>query len=209
MNIESFNLDRYQTSTLLSAFRERKNVVLFWMQVVKTILSFVEPRPEQVHGKMLICTEKMHRVFIEGDGKTFSTALPFSVKKVDGYFFCTLRSGIDLNSKLSSEVIAALSTSDSFSNVQVLGFADEIMNISDDPDTLWVALSELINSDDGYLRFDHDPDREDGNLHPLNHIDIFLSQSATFKLGLKERLEIDTLSDLLNVRTDCHYLARE
>lgn len=209
MKIESFKIDRYQVSSLLSAFRERKDVVIFWMQVVKTILSFVEPKPDQVHGIMLICTEKMHRVFVEADEKSFSASLPFSVKKVDGYFSCTLRSGIEIDSRLSSEVIAALSTFDAFGNSQIFGFADELMNISDDPDTLWAALSELINSDDGYLRFDHDPDREDGNLHPLNHIDIFFSQSATFKLGLKTKLAVDTLSDLLNIRTDCHYLTKE
>lgn len=209
MIIESFNLDRYQTSSLLSAFRERRSIVIFWMQVAKTILSFVEPRPEQVQGKMLICTGKMRRVFVEGGGKIFSTALPFSVKEADGLYSCTLRSGIDLSSKLSSEIIAALSTTNSFDNLEVLGFADDIMGVSDDPDSLWVALSELITSDDGYLRIDHDPDRENGNLHPLNHIDVFFSQSATFKLGLSEKLEIEALSDLLNVGTDCHYLSKQ
>ena len=208
MKVIAFDLDRYQTSNLLSAFRDKANIVIFWMQAAKTILSFVEPKPDQVHGKMLVCTGKMHRIFIGCDGKVFSTALPFSVKKVDGFYYCTLRSGIDLSSKLTSEVIAALSTTPSFQNSEILGFADDIMAVSDDPDTLWVALSELVNSDDGYLRFDHDPIREDGKLHPLNHIDIFFSQSATFKLGLSERLELDAFSDMLNIQTDCHYLSK-
>lgn len=209
MNVEPFDLDQYQAANLVSAFREKTNIILFWMRAAKTILSFVEPMPDQVHGKMLVCTGKMHRIFVESDGKVFSTALPFSVKKTDGFYSCTLRSGIDLSSKLSSEIIAALSTTASFQNKEVFGFADDIMGISDDPDTLWAALSELVNSDDGYLRFDHDPDREDGRRHPLNHIDIFFSQSATFKLGVVEKLEIDALSDLLNVQTDCHYLSKE
>lgn len=209
MNVEPFNLDRYQTANLLSAFREKANVVMFWMQAAKTILSFVEPNPDQVRGKMIVCTGRMHRIFVESEGKVFSTALPFSVKKSDGFYACTLRSGIDLSSKLTSEVIAALSTTSSFRNIEILGFADDIMGVSDDPNTLWAALSELINSDDGYLRFDHDPDREDGRRHPLNHIDIFFSQSATFKLGIDERLEIDAFSDLLNVQTDCHYLSKK
>ncbi|MCW2305526.1 hypothetical protein M2324_003952 [Rhodovulum sulfidophilum] len=209
MNTLSFNLDGYQVASLLSAFRERANIVLFWMQAAKTILSFVEPDPGQVHGRMIVCTGKMHRIFLESDGKVFSTALPFHVKTSDGFYSCTLRSGIDLSSKLTSEIIATLSSTESFQNFEILGFADDIMGVSDDPDTLWVALSELVNSDDGYLRFDHDPVRENGKLHPLNHIDIFFSQSATFKIGLAEKLEIDAFSDLLDVQTDCHYLSKD
>ncbi|MFV0513969.1 MAG: hypothetical protein ACK5MY_10120 [Jhaorihella sp.] len=208
MNIEPFDLDQYQAANLVSAFREKTNIILFWMRVAKTILSFVKPKPDQVRGTMLVCTGKMHRVFVENQGKMFSTALPFSVKNADGFYSCTLRSGIDLSSKLSSEIIAALSTTASFTNSEVLGFADDIMGISDDPDTLWAALSELVNSDDGYIRFDHDPDRVDGRRHPLNHVDIFFSQSATFKIGVAEKLKIDALSDLLNVQTDCHYISK-
>ncbi|WP_425072419.1 hypothetical protein [Sagittula sp. S175] len=207
MKIEPFDLDQYQAANLVTVFRERNNIILFWMRVAKTILSFVKPKPDQVRGRMLVCTDKMHRVFVENQGKMFSTALPFSVNNVDGFYSCTLRSGIDLSSKLSSEIIAALSTTASFTNSEVLGFADDIMGISDDPDTLWAALSELVNTDDGYIRFDHDPDREDGRRHPLNHVDIFFSQSATFKIGVSEKLKIDALSDLLNVQTDCHYIS--
>ena len=179
------------------------------MQVAKTMLSYVEPKAEQIEGKMIVCTDKMHRVIVQSDGKTFTTSLPFSVRMVDETYCCTLKSGIELDSKLTSEIIAALSTTESFSNVEVLGFVDDVMGISDDPDTLWIALSELINADDGYVRFDHDPEREDGKLHPLNHIDVFFSQSATFKLGLTVKIEMEALSDLLNIKTDCHYLLKE
>lgn len=208
MKVESFYLDRFQVQSLFAAFRDRKNIIIFWMQVAKTMLSYVEPKAEQVKGKMIVCTDKMHRVIVQSGGKTFTTSLPFSVKTVDGCYCCTLKSGIELDSKLTSEIIAALSTTASFSNVEVLGFVDDVMGISDDPDTLWVALSELVNADDGYLRFDHDSDRENGKLHPLNHIDIFFSQSATFKLGLLDKMEVDALSDLLNIRTNCHYLLK-
>ena len=208
MRATSFNLDRFQTENLFSAFRERKNIIVFWMQVVKTMISYVEPKTEQVNGKMVVFTDKMHRIVVQSDTKTFTTSLPFAVKIVDESYCCTLKSGIELDSKLTSEIISALSATASFSNCEVLGFADDVMGISDDPDTLWVALSELINADDGYVRFDHDPDRENGRLHPLNHLDIFFSQSATFKLGLSDKLNADALSDLLNIKTDCHYLAK-
>lgn len=209
MKVEPFNLDRYQAGSLFVPFRERKNIITFWMEVAKTILSYVEPMAEQIEGKMIICTDKMRRVIVQSNGKTFTTSLPYSVKIVDGSYCCTLKSGIELNNKLTSEIIAALSTTSSFSNAEVLGFADDVMAVSDDPNTLWIALSELINADDGYVRFDHDPEREDGKLHPLNHIDIFFSQSATFKLGLSDRIEIEALSDLLNIKTECHYLLKE
>ncbi|WP_417743707.1 hypothetical protein [Salipiger sp.] len=209
MNVEPFDLDKFQLQDLSCAFRKRKDIISFWMHVVKTVVSYTEPAKEQVSGKMLICTDKMHRVFIHSDTKSFSTSLPFSIKKVDDYFSCTLKTGIEIDSKISSEVIAALSTTASFENGEVLGFADDVMGVSDDPDTLWTVLSELINADDGYIRFDHDPDNENGALHPLNHLDIFFSQSATFKVGLHDRLHVDAFSDILNTKTNCHFLMKD
>lgn len=204
----SFELDEYQLNNLSITFREKKNVISFWMQVAKTVMSFVQPKSEYVAGRMLIHISKMRRVFIEGNGKAFSTALPFSVKEVDGIYRCSLRSGLELNSRLSSEVLAVLQTTKSFENLELLGFTEDVMEVSEDPDALWAALGELISSDDGYIRIDHDPDREDGALHPLNHIDVFVSQSATFKLGLTNKLEIEAVSDLLDLSTDCHYLSK-
>jgi len=75
------------------------------------------------------------------------------------------------------------------------------------PKDLWGLLIELLNSEDGYLRFDHDAERENGHLHPLNHADLFYTNGATFKLGFHEKIKLDHAVDVLNLDTDCYYLS--
>lgn len=204
-----FDLDKFQLGYLFSAFRGKSNIISFWMRAVKTITAYAPPPVEMISGMMAIQIDKMQRIFVQHGDKAFSASFPFSIKEVDGLITCSLRSGVEINSKISSEVIAFLDATPAFSNGEILGFADDVMQMSDDPDELWKVVSELVCADDGYVRLDHDPEREHGKLHPLNHIDVFYSQGATFKIGLRNKILIEDLSDILNLRSDCHFLSQD
>ena len=39
-------------------------------------------------------------------------------------------------------------------------------------------------------------------MHPINHYDIFYSNSATFKLGFEKKLELEKFIDMLDITTD-------
>ncbi len=60
--------------------------------------------------------------------------------------------------------------------------------------------------EDGYVRFDRDEDRVNGHYHPLDHLDVFYSNKATFKLGLRAHLDESQFLDILDIGTECHYL---
>lgn len=205
----SFNLDRYQIDNLFQPFRKKENMVLFWMEAIKLMLSHVPPAIEDKAGVMLVQFDKMRRITIHTPNKTFSATFPFSVLDMDGVTRFYLSSGIEINSRISSEVISILTFAKPFENDEVLGLLDDLEQSSGDPDTLWRVLGELIQADDGYVRLDHDPDRENGDLHPLDHIDIFYSQSATFKIGLRQKYEATQLLDVLDIRSDCSFLERK
>ena len=205
----AFDLDKYQMDYLFSAFRGKSNIVSFWMHSVKIATAYAPPPAEMVCGVMVIQIDKMQRIFVQNGDKAFSAAFPFNIKEVDGILTCSLNSGIEITSKISTEVIAFLDATPAFLNGEILGFADDIMQTSDDPDELWKVLSELVCADDGYVRLDHDPAREKGKLHPLNHLDVFYSQGATFKLGLRAKIAVDDLSDILDLRSECHFLGQD
>ena len=57
-----------------------------------------------------------------------------------------------------------------------------------------------------YLRYDHDPISCNGNLHPLNHLDVNMSLKGSYKLGLKSRLSPEEFENIVNKSTDCYYL---
>lgn len=60
--------------------------------------------------------------------------------------------------------------------------------------------------EEGYIRYDYDEEHENGDLHPLNHLDIFYSSKPTFKIGLRDRYQKDYLVNLVNRETNCIYL---
>lgn len=123
-----------------------------------------------------------------------------------GINICTLQSGVEIDNKISSEVLRFLELAP-FDRTDLDGFLDGIFDSSDDdPHTLWRVVSELVRADDGYVRADHDPENENGHIHPLNHLDVFYSQGATFKVGLSDKMSLTGLSDVLNLRTDCRFL---
>lgn len=55
------------------------------------------------------------------------------------------------------------------------------------------------------FRYDCDVANENGAVHPLHHYDVFYSSNSTFKIGLKNELEKETLIDLLQIETNCHF----
>ncbi|WP_313035049.1 hypothetical protein [Acinetobacter sp.] len=67
-------------------------------------------------------------------------------------------------------------------------------------------LNHMFFQEDGYLRFDYDEENCNGYLHPLNHLDVNYSNSSTFKLGIKSKINFHTFWDILRSDTNCFYL---
>jgi hypothetical protein len=67
-------------------------------------------------------------------------------------------------------------------------------------------LEEIFQFEPSYIRYDNDPDNENGKLHPLNHLDINYSQYSTFKQGLNETISQAYFKNLQNTKTECIFL---
>ena len=104
--------------------------------------------------------------------------------------------------------------SDISNNQGVLDLDSEIMQILSSFDTrpnkdqIWQILKELLVFESGYLRYDYDKERENGNLHPLNHLDINYSSNATFKIGINNTIDCNTFIDILDINTDSYFISK-
>lgn len=58
----------------------------------------------------------------------------------------------------------------------------------------------------GYLRYDYDVEYQNGHIHPINHLDVNYSVGSTFKLGFQDIITIEDFIDILDLKTNCHYL---
>ena len=75
-----------------------------------------------------------------------------------------------------------------------------------DIDMCFGLILRLLSMELGYIRYDYDPERENGRLHPLYHVDINYSTKGTYKLGMNKKMETAEFIDMLDTKTDCRYV---
>ena len=202
----NFPLDAFQASRLVRSVRSKKDIIALWMNAIKLIAVYEKPDADLIAGHLVLHVGKMSRLFVENGKKSFSTSFPFSIYEKN----CGLEFGAsacpEVDSKVTSDILSLINGHDVFESSNVLAFADPLIELTGDQDVVWQLLRDLMLVDDGYIRIDHDPVNENGALHPLDHIDIFYSQAATFKIGLGGHVGLDVFHDILNTKSDCHYL---
>lgn len=208
MTVNIFKVDQYQAEAFTKAIRSRFDVLRLWMDSIKIIINYFPPHEDLVAAEIQVHNSRMSRLFYSSGPKTFSVAFPFRVEAGDGLFTVKTISGINVDSRLSSEILLIASLLKNNGLINEWALAEHFEGLGEASNDFWPVLAELLDAEDGYLRFDHDPDRRDGHKHPLDHADLFYTNGASFKIGLHKRIALDEIVDILNRETDCHYLGR-
>lgn len=208
MTRSRFYIDKFQAEWIFSPIRSRKDVIILLMKSIKLMLVYKEPAKADRVGEISLVISKMSRIFYSSHNKVFSLNFPFFVKDVGGLIGFYTREFSDIDNRLTSVIIELVQSSKLLDSYEVLDFAEPISDAADIDKNIWVLLRQLIIHEDGYLRFDHDPVHEkEGNIHPLNHYDIFYSTATTFKLGATRAPDLDHLIDVLDIKSDCYTLS--
>lgn len=201
-----FALETKDLDTFFSPIRTKIDLIKVLMSSMRFMLIDHYVHKTDIRGKLILKVDKKSRLFYISENKYYTITFPFKVLYDDTDDKIFFSSGYidNIDSQILSSIVSIL-TCDPQNNSQcIYDFVDPIL---DDPNqNIWSIIKELLFSEDGYLRYDHDPAHEDGLIHPLHHYDIFYSSKSTFKLGLRDSIESITLLDMLDSTTDCHYL---
>ena len=195
------------------------------IQIIKILLEFVrgsllyrktieERDIKSPYVKLII--DKKSRIFFFSEKKYYTIHFPFSCSKQDdGSLEITYqgyRNIIPIKSEIISKVMEILND-EQFNSVSALDFIEPIDKIESEIDYIWELLKGLLMFEDGYVRFDNDPEeynraKNEGreHTHPENHIDIFYNNGNTLKLGLKGKSTPDEFIDYFDSKKDCKYL---
>ncbi|UIP86924.1 hypothetical protein [Pseudomonas phenolilytica] len=206
MTSYTFSIDQYQYARAIKPVRTRFDVIEIWMELAKLIINYYPPQEQFIHASLKVISTRMSRVFVSTEEKVFSIAFPFRIEVEGDQFQLTSSHGIPIDSQVTSEVLLATSA---FRGQGIQTEWDLIQYFDDQggaSQTFWSLFTEMLDAEDGYLRFDHDPAQRNGHLHPLNHADIFYTNGSSFKIGFRERPTMERMIDILNRETNCHYL---
>lgn len=189
--------------------RSKKDIILLLLETMKLF-----DRPEEEGGKsgrIILCIDKMSRIFFQTEDKYFSFLFPFSLEKQECHYRIYDKiTDYELSEKIISMLIRIFSQSDAFeqSFERAIDYIIESMEEYEfeNIDDIWRLVIRLWYMEDGYVRYDHDPQRQRADIHPLYHLDINYSPGAAYKLGLRKPLLIGEFKDILDLKTDCAYL---
>lgn len=201
-------IDRYQAESFLKAVRTKRDVIFLWMNAIKAFLVNQPAEQAQAVAVISVSVMSMSRLFCElNDGKKiFSISFPFNLQIQDDEVNFYSREGVLVDSQISSQLLALIESGGILEECDFLKFVDPIFDAVDSDPNIWGLLRELMLAEDAYVRYDWDPTRINGDIHPEHHLDFFYSSSSSFKLGLSGQLDRHSLMGILNVDTDCHYL---
>lgn len=206
MKIYEFNISKNYLNRFFKPIRSKTDVIEVLMKAIEYMILNPSINEESAVGRIVLKIDKMNRLFFFTDEKYFSIVFPFFAIQEDDKYLFSFRNQIEIDSRLISQVISIIKC-DEFEAHCSLDFVAPICDYEEECDeNFWIFLRELLLMEDGYIRYDYDKEHENGNLHPLNHYDLFYSSHATFKIGLNSKLGEDEFMDLLNINSDCKYL---
>lgn len=208
-----------------SPIRNKSDIIKVLLLSMKHILLGKQVEDED-KGEVIISVEKNSRIYFickkpnELPNKYYSFIFPF-------FLIENQNKEWNIKCKISQEIIS----SQLINNLLILEekgwFSDKNINFNDIDEfacgyieeledyylenkfnsnaeiSSWAIAKQLLTFEPGYIRYDYDPEYEDGDKHPLNHLDINYDSSGTFKLGfgktikIKERLNFEQFKDIL------------
>lgn len=129
------------------------------------------------------------------EGEVLSLVIEEFSEIVDGKLISIMKNALNtvLKSGISADEIAiGISESFGLDVVQSCRYCD--------------IFFHLVSEDHGYFRFDDDAENENGNIHPRFHLDFFLKNSSTLKIGLDRQISLETVISMFDPTRPKWYL---
>ncbi|ACL22018.1 hypothetical protein Dhaf_4008 [Desulfitobacterium hafniense DCB-2] len=221
--IIEFNINQKIFDLIRRRIKTKSQLIELLIEVSSLIIVNI-PLRDNGFGKISINLDNMKRCFFSIQNsdsyicKHFTFNFPFRISEENGiYQLETFNGGIMIKSSHIAILRSICSNGAfderecrhglllDFSQLIELTLIDLNLDIKSYERDLNQILMELFTFEPSYIRYDYDEKNEDGKIHPLNHLDIFYSQSTSFKLGC-ERLELKEFMDILNTGTECSYI---
>ena len=200
MKKKEFILDHYQIDDFFKPIRSKRDVIILLMKSIKLMLIGDITPIKKPSGHMYLIVSKMSRLFYVKKDKYFTIGFPFKVINNENRLeFYSSFNELKIDNQITSNVLAL------FPN-KIFDLEIFFEDLYCQSESLRVLITSLITYEDGYIRYDCDPERKNGRLHPLNHYDLFYSSNTTFKLGLNKSLDIEKMIDCLSIETECHFI---
>lgn len=212
-----------------SPIRNKEDIIKVLLFSLKNLL-IKQNNEDEDKGEVRIIVDRSSRIYFvckevgELPTKYYSFVFPFFIQQdSEGEYVIRCKTSLDvIDSELIDKLIVLLDkgwfSDNNINSDDIDKFACDYLDEIDDYCNVkgttyeeksniyishWSIIKVLLTFEPSYLRYDYDPEYENGESHPLNHLDIHYTSSGTFKLGfdstvnIKDRLDFYTFKDIL------------
>lgn len=148
---------------------------------------YVAPLPRVPKYDLIVYSGDFRRVFIIKSDGFSSMTIPFQIVENEGKISFNCDSiQLPVDSYLISIFRNAIKTcqESDFSFEAIIISLMENFNLTDLEATKYLdAFMSSIIEDHGYFRYDDDETNQNGDIHPRYHLDIFIKNTSTIKIG--------------------------
>lgn len=189
--------------------RSRKDVLLLLLYTIRVLV--IDHLPPDSNSCIGITISKMSRIFYSLENKIFSVRFPFGIEQDED----RVKRVYDVVTKEEIDTIFLSNLIEIFENLRdncgYIYFLEMILEIEKKfgenyAERVWTILRNVLTCDLGYLRYECDDKHQKGQVHPLYHLDVYLDNPTTFKIGLDEDINLEMFKNILDVTTNCYYL---
>lgn len=199
------NIQSIKKLTGINRVKSPLEIILYLLNVVNFILekNHSEESASMKGLFLFIDADETKRIYIVSNNKIVSFAFPFGLSLSGSKVKVNYKS-IELTAKIISYIVTIINECIKFKKC-ICDFSDLMDNNDADWTTAVNIYQELLNNEWGYIRYDYDPANDDKSTHPCNHLDVNCSTNVTYKLGLKQQINIAGFVDIINKKSNCWF----
>ena len=204
-------IEPYENNKFSKTLKRHKDYTRVLLEITRKLLNnkdSIEVPYLSSQAYMKVIIDKQSRIFVYlSVDKFYSFEYPCQVE-VDRFTnnvnSIHTKSGIECSYALISNAISILD------DVKCDSIIDVYESRDNEDEFIKIEAYKLLEyfwaHEPCYLRYDYDLKNSNGALHPLHHLDINMSLSGTYKIGLKDKISPNEFEDIVNKKTECYYL---
>lgn len=201
------NLQKYQRSKLFSCITNTREMISVCLYALEYLQYWGGNKEVARRPYLCFDNDNTHRLFLVDSDRIISFALDLNVK-VDNPRLDDPKNFIKgiylrqhpITAREISEARQLLSNNIDPEDLYCYNMLEDDNSVLDASIHLF---EHFVFLEWGYVRFDYDPVHSNGQLHPASHLDVNFSRSFSYKLGLKERIDVDALISIIRSDTNC------
>ncbi|MBQ2406863.1 MAG: hypothetical protein II312_09400 [Lachnospiraceae bacterium] len=212
--VVQISFGNYYYERLMRPVRRKQDNIALILDILNILM--IGEEQDSIKGKIVIKVDKMSRLFCFLEEKYFSMVFPFDIEQQSGnenvYRIYDAAWDMEIDNRIVVLLERMLNRIDFVKNSVDEIIENAYLDVSEEEYTegeisnCFGLMLRLLSMELGYIRYDYDPEHENGDVHPLHHLDINYSSRGTYKLGVKKKMEKDEFVDLLDIKTDCKYV---